>query len=47
MYPFENNPKTGNSKVDLPKICKDSILEEHQLYIKLKKDLDIQVMPLS
>ena len=23
-YPFENNPKTGHNKVDLPKICKDS-----------------------
>ena len=46
MYPFENNPKTGNSKVDLPKICKDSYFGGNQLYIKLKKDLDIQVMPL-
>ncbi len=37
MYPFENNPKTGNSKVDLPKICKDSILEDNTTLYKIEK----------
>ena len=37
MYPFENSPKTGSSKVNLPEICKIHFLVANQLYIKLKK----------
>ena len=37
MYPFENNPKTGNSKVDLPKICKDSFFGGETTLYKIEK----------
>ena len=36
MYPFENNPKTGNSKVDLPKICKDSYFGGNSTLYKIE-----------
>ena len=36
-YPFENNPKTGNSKVDLPKICKDSYFGGNSTLYKIEK----------
>ena len=37
MYPFENNPKTGNSKVDLPKICKDSFFGGETTLYRIEK----------
>jgi hypothetical protein len=37
MYPFENNPKTGNNKVDLPKICKDSYFGGNSTLYKIEK----------
>ena len=36
-YPFENNPKTGNSKFDLPKICKDSYFGGKSTLYKIEK----------
>ena len=36
-YPFENNPKTGNSKVDLPKICKNSFFGGNSTLYKIEK----------
>ena len=36
-FPFENNPKTGNSKFDLPKICKDSKFGGKSTLYKIEK----------
>ena len=36
-YPFENNPKTGNSKFDLPKICEDSKFGGKSTLYKIEK----------
>ena len=36
-YPFENNPKTGHNKVDLPKICKDSYFGGNSTLYKIEK----------
>ena len=44
VYPFENNPKTGSFKTNMPKICKDYLLERKQHYIKLKEDLKALVI---
>ena len=38
-YPFENNPKTGNSKVDLPKICKNSFFGGNSTLYKIEKTI--------
>ena len=37
VYPFENNPKTGNNKVDLPKICKNSFFGGNSTLYKIEK----------
>ena len=37
MYPFVNNPKTGNTEVDLPKICKDSFFGGSTTLYKIEK----------
>lgn len=36
-YPYENNPKTGHSKTDLPKICKESFFGGETTLYKLEK----------
>jgi hypothetical protein len=36
-YPFENNPKSGNSSVDLPKICKNSFFGGNTTLYKIEK----------
>ena len=36
-YPFENNPKTGNSKVDLPQICTNSFFGSNSTLYKIEK----------
>ena len=37
IYPFENNPKTGNNSVDLPKICKNSFFGGDTTLYKIEK----------
>ena len=36
-YPFQNNPKTGNNLVDLPKICTDSFFGGETTLYKIEK----------
>jgi hypothetical protein len=36
-YPFENNPKTGNTLVDLPQICNNSFFGDKSTLYKIEK----------
>jgi hypothetical protein len=37
MYPFDNSPKTGSSKVNLPEICKNSFFGGKSTLYKIEK----------
>lgn len=37
MFPFENNPKTGSSKVNLPKICQNSFFGGETTMYQIEK----------